>query len=137
MYCHLSVLFYNVSMILILQLSTIFLICLIGNFIASILPFAFPGSIISMVLLFVLLMIKALKESSINKVGDYLLNNMAFFFVPAGVGIIEYFDLLSEIWWKFLLIILVSTFTTFAVSSLVVSFIIFISNKKKKSKESK
>lgn len=116
-------------MILILQLSTIFLICLIGNFIATILPFAFPGSIISMILLFILLIIKAVKESSINKVGDYLLNNMAFFFVPAGVGIIEYFDLLSAIWWKFLIIIVASTITTFAVSSITVSLIIYIVEK--------
>lgn len=121
-------------MSLILQFSTIFLICLVGNFIASILPFVFPGSIISMILLFILLMTKRLKEKSIDQVGDYFLNNMAFFFIPAGVGIINYFNLLSAIWWKFLLIIAVSTLTTFVVSSFTVSFVIFLTNKIKNKK---
>lgn len=134
--CYFLLNIYNEPMTLIIQLATVFLICLVGNFISTILPFAFPGSIISMLVLFILLVTKALKQSSINKVGDYFLNNMAFFFIPAGVGIIEYMDLISSIWWKFAIIVIVSTIVTFFFSSLTVTAVINFQNRKnKKSKE--
>ena len=38
------------------QAAIIFAVYLVGGFISSILPFSFPGSVISMILLFILLM---------------------------------------------------------------------------------
>ena len=49
-----------------LQIGIVFLICLIGEIISLILPFPFPGSVIAMILLFLLLLFGALKVEHIR-----------------------------------------------------------------------
>ena len=47
---------------LLMQLAIVFLICLLGEIIAAILPFPFPASVISMILVFLVLFSGVLKE---------------------------------------------------------------------------
>ena len=42
---------------------------------------------------------------------------MAFFFIPAGVSIINYFDVLKSTWLQLIVICVVSTVVTFAVTA--------------------
>lgn len=44
-----------------------------------------------MILLFILLCVHILKVDHIREKSDFLLENMAFFFIPAGVSIINLF----------------------------------------------
>lgn len=111
------------------QFAIIFLICLVGNFISSILPFVFPGNIISLILLFILLDKNIIREKSINVVGDFLLANMGLFFIPSAVGIMTNYQAISSILFKFILIIIMSTVFTFFVASKTVSFVIYIQEK--------
>jgi holin-like protein len=99
------------------QIGILFGICLLGEWIATLLPFLLPGSIVSMILVLVFLFTKILKERNIEKPADFLLTNMTFFFIPSGVRIIEQFDLLKSVWWQLLVISLVSLLTCFLVSS--------------------
>ena len=55
-----------------------------------------PGSIIGMIILFVLLESKILDESKIKDVADFFLGNMSLFFIPAGVSLIESLGLIKE-----------------------------------------
>lgn len=55
-----------------------------------------PGSIIGMIILFVLLESKILDESKIKDVADFFLANMSLFFIPAGVSLIESLGLIKE-----------------------------------------
>ena len=41
-------------------------------------------------------------------VGTWLTDNMAIFFVPAGVGLMTHFDTLQSIWWQLLLVVLIT-----------------------------
>ena len=68
-----------------LQLAIVFALCLLGEAIAQLLPFPFPASVISMILVFLLLLQGQLKVYHIRKQTDFLLDNMAFFFIPAAV----------------------------------------------------
>ena len=70
-------------------------ICLAGVAIEAALPFAFPGSVISMILLVVLLLTGVIKIKHIQRVSGFLTANMAFFFLPSCVGILEYFDIIK------------------------------------------
>ena len=82
------------------------------------LPFSFSASIIGMILLFGCLWAGILKiEHESGKNSDFLLSNMAFFFIPAGVSIINYFDLLKSNLWQIAVICAVSTFVTFGVTA--------------------
>ena len=73
------------------QIGIVLAVCLVGEGIAALLPIPFPASVISMVLLFLL-----------------LAANLACFFVPAGVGILRYADVL----WANLLPLLAICFIT-------------------------
>ena len=101
---------------IICQIAIIFTICWISQIVEAILPFPFPASVIGMVLLLILLLVRALKVDHIREKSDFLLSNMAFFFIPAGVSIINYFDILASNLIPLLVICLVSTLLTFAVT---------------------
>ena len=55
-----------------------------------------PGSVIGMVLLFLALVFRLVSAERIGPVAHLLIRNMVFFFIPASVGIIASFDILSR-----------------------------------------
>lgn len=114
------------------QIAVIFSVCWLSTIIEFLLPFAFPASVISMILLFLLLVFKVVKVGHIREKSDFLLGNMAFFFIPAGVSVINYFDVLSKNLIPLLVICLVSTILTFAVTAYAVKLTIFLMNRGKK-----
>ena len=105
------------------QVSLIFLICIICEGIASILPFPFPGSVLSMIVLFILFALKWLKPDDVKETSSLLLGNMMLVFVPSFVSILNYFDVLKYIAVQFIVIIIVSTVVTFLVGGTVVSLV--------------
>lgn len=102
------------------ELAILFLIALIGEMISAVLPFSFPGTIVALLLLLLLLSTKILKEDQIKETGDFLLSNMAIFFIPATVGLIEYLEVLKSTWWKILIISFVSFILVFIASGYTV-----------------
>ncbi len=68
-----------------------------------------PGSVIGMMLLFVALCLKLVKPDRIKPVADFLCRNMALFFIPAGVGVVNALDILSQYWQAVLIASGVST----------------------------
>ena len=117
---------------IICQIAIIFTICWISQIVEAILPFPFPASVIGMVLLLILLLVRALKVDHIREKSDFLLSNMAFFFIPAGVSIINYFDILASNLIPLLVICLVSTLLTFAVSAWAVRLTRYLMDRRKK-----
>ena len=55
-----------------------------------------PGSILGMIILFLLLQFKIISEEKIKDVADFLLGNMGIFFIPAGVSLIQSLGLIKE-----------------------------------------
>ena len=55
-----------------------------------------PGSILGMIILFLLLQFKIISEEKIKDVSDFLLGNMGIFFIPAGVSLIQSLGLIKE-----------------------------------------
>ena len=79
-----------------------------GIFLASLLPITIPGSIIGMLILFVLL---------VNPGCYVLIRYMALLFVPIGVGIMQYFDLLRAQFGPVVVSCTISTLVVFLVVS--------------------
>ena len=94
--------------------------------------FFIPGSLIGMILLFILLKIKVIKYEWIDSVTEFFLSNMGFFFVPAAVYILEYYEVLAPIWPKLLLVITISFFLTFTAIGLSVKLTLYLSERGKK-----
>lgn len=98
--------------------------------IAAIIPSVFlPGSIIGMILLLIALITKVVKIDDVDAVGTFLTNNMAFFFIPAAVSVMEYFDFLQSIVIQILLICLISVIITFFIVGYVVKLTIYLQTK--------
>lgn len=116
------------------QIGIIFTVCWVSLVIEKILPFAFPASVIGMILLLICLMTGILKMEHIQEKADFLLENMAFFFIPAGVSIINYFDVLKNSVIQLIVICVVSTVVTFAVTAYTVTFTIRLMNRRKEEK---
>lgn len=87
------------------------------------LPFSVPGSVSGMILLFLALHFGLVKMEAVEEVGDWLVNNMAIFFVPAGIGLMTNFDVIGEIWWQLLIIVAISASTMMWFVGFIVQFI--------------
>lgn len=114
---------------ILLQIGVVFGICLVGQTISVFIPIAIPGSVISMVLLFLLLFFKLLKIDHIRQKADFLLKNMAFFFIPAGIGIIADFASIQDVILPLLAVVVLTTLLTFGTTALVVQVVITAQNR--------
>lgn len=121
---------------LLLQIGLVFGVCLIGEAAAHYLPLPIPASVLSMVLLF-LLLLTCLKVEHIREKTDFLLKNMAFFFIPAGVGILAQAPVLRENLLPLVAILLVSTLLTFLVTAYTVRGVVRLQEKYRTSREAR
>lgn len=117
------------------QFGIIFGVCWISIVIEHYLPFSFPASVIGMILLLLCLMTGVLKIEHVQEKADFLLGNMAFFFVPAGVSIINYFDVLKSSIFQLIVICVVSTVITFAATAYSVTLTVRLLEKRKGGKK--
>ncbi len=62
---------------------------LVGDFISKHLPFPVPGSVIGLILIFILLYSKIIRLEWVDDAAGLLLAFLGLFYVPYGVGIIE------------------------------------------------
>ena len=108
------------ALLIIMNFSRGFLLILlflaIGKLFSSYLPFEFPGSIIGLLLLFFCLSLGIVKIEWLLFSGNLFLKYMAILFVPIGVGLINYLQLIASNW---LVILFSSIFTTLLILFLV------------------
>ncbi|MEW7311635.1 CidA/LrgA family protein [Buttiauxella gaviniae] len=72
-------------------------ICLYaGIAIASLLPITIPGSIIGMLILFILLSLQILPAKWVKPSCHLMIRYMALLFVPIGVGVMQYVDVIKQ-----------------------------------------
>ena len=74
----------------------IILACLFaGRLLAACLPFVFPGNIIGLFILFLLLQLRIIPVARIMDAGALMMFGMPLFYIPAATGIMDY---LNELW---------------------------------------
>lgn len=83
------------ELLMIRQCFIIFGCLAVGELIVWLTGIAIPSSIIGMLLLAVLLQTKVVKEEWVKGVSDFLISNMGFFFVPPGVALMLYLDIIK------------------------------------------
>lgn len=122
------------------QLFWLFLFSFLGEFAAFFLSswMTIPGSVIGMLFLFFALHFRLIKMAQIKEAANWLTDNMAFLFIPAGVGLMTQFNILGGgIWWQLLIIIILSTLIMmYFVGLSVQSIILRQSNRTKMSERS-
>ena len=106
------------------QFMIISLIALVGEALSFIIPLPIPASIYGIILMLLLLISGRLKVDSVKEVSSFLIAIMPVMFIPAAVGLMNSFSLLSGSLAAYLVILVVSTFAVMAVSGIVTQFII-------------
>ncbi|MEI9746840.1 CidA/LrgA family protein [Moellerella wisconsensis] len=93
----------------------LYLCLIIGNMISTLLPFAIPGSIVGMLILFALLALQLVPSHWVQPGCTLLLKNMTLLFVPIGVGIMNYYGQVSQQIVPILVACFISTFVVMVV----------------------
>ncbi|MBU3131267.1 CidA/LrgA family protein [Clostridium gasigenes] len=106
-------------------------IYLIGEIISKGLSLPVPGNIIGMLILLTLLCSNIIKLEKIETISSFFLDHLAFFFIPAGVGLLTSFDIIKSSLIQILLICIISTSIIIAVTGLIVQCLVNRSNKSK------
>ncbi|MCM1401653.1 MAG: CidA/LrgA family protein [Bacteroides sp.] len=94
---------------MIIQFGILFTFLMLGEFIVWLTNIPIPSSIIGMLLLTFSLHAGWVKPSQIERLAMFLTKNMGFFFVPAGVGLMNCYGILSDQWLPIVIICVVST----------------------------
>ncbi len=95
---------------------------LIGHFV--------PGSVLGMILLFIALTLKWVKPETVRPVATFLTKNMTIFFIPAFMGILDRWGLISLNFCGWLAVVFLSTVAVFFSSGLTAKIIIKLNGKK-------
>ncbi|MFV0505454.1 MAG: CidA/LrgA family protein [Bacteroidales bacterium] len=112
------------------QLFIILGVNLIGEAISLYLRLPIPGSIVGMIVLLVLLFSGLIKEKHIRETADFMLQNMGFFFIPAGVSVMISYNALRGHYTETVLVIILSTIVVIAVTALASELFIKIKEKR-------
>ena len=94
------------------QLAIIIGCLAVGEFITWLTGISVPSSIIGMLLLTFLLKVKVIKLEWVETISNFLVKNMGFFFVPPGVALMIYFDIIGK---EIVPIVLATTLSTMLV----------------------
>lgn len=109
------------------QILIIFAVCALGTLAGQYI--LFPSSILSLLILLVLLVSGIIKTRQIKETSEFILENMAFFFIPAGVKIMDSFSEFSQSIVPILLIVIITTILTFTVAFVTVAGIMRLMDK--------
>lgn len=94
---------------LVFQLALILLITYIGTEVQKLLHIPLAGSIVGLILFFLLLQFKIIPESWIDVGANFLLKTMVFFFIPSVVGIMDVASDITLNYVLFFIVIIIGT----------------------------
>ncbi|RFA31465.1 murein hydrolase regulator LrgA [Alkalilimnicola ehrlichii] len=101
------------------------LICqLAGELLARLLNLPIPGPVLGLVILLTILLIRGEVPAGIRTVAETLLRYLALLFVPAGVGLMVYGDLIRADWQIMAIVLVVSTALTMLATALTFRYLL-------------
>ncbi|MDR0934562.1 MAG: CidA/LrgA family protein [Burkholderiaceae bacterium] len=101
------------------QCVIIFLCLAVGEGVVAVTGIKFPSALIGMLLLALLLKIGWVKLEWVKGVSDFLLAHFGLFFVPPGVALMLYFDVIAAEWLPITIATIASTLLVLAVTGWV------------------
>jgi len=109
---------------LFIELSLIFALTLLSEFLSKALSLPIPGALLGLLILFMCLHFKIIKLKSIENVSKLFLANMAILFVHPGVNLLSSLEHLKGVWLKVIIVVVITTMITMAITGKVVDFLI-------------
>lgn len=91
------------------QIVIVFSCLALGELIVHALQLAIPSSIVGMLLLFLGLQLKWIEDGSVDKISNFFLSLLPFFFIPSAVGVMLYFKIIEASFWPIVVSAVLST----------------------------
>lgn len=98
-------------------------IYLLGEFISKSFSLPVPGNILGMIILLLLLIFKVIEVKQVETISDFFLSHLAFFFIPAGVSLMNSLDIIKDNWLPLITICVVTTAIVIVTTGHIVQFI--------------
>lgn len=121
----------GVPLKILLQIGVVCGLYWVSQCVESVLPIPFPASVISLLLLLLLLLTRVIRVEHIREKSDFLLGNLAFFFVPVSVSIMNYAGLVRQHAVAFLTVCVVSMVLTYGATVTAVRLTIRVMERRK------
>lgn len=112
----------------------LFIINYIGIIISKVFKLPIPGTIIGMVLFFILLYTKVLKVEKVENAVAILILNMTILFMPPAVRILDNIHFLDGQFIKVIILIILTTLITMGTTGKIVQIMIELTEKRKSDK---
>lgn len=116
------------------QFGIILLITFIGEILHWLLPVPVPAGIYGIVLLFTGLKTGIVPLSEVKEASGFLIQIMPLMFIPAAVGLMDTWEVISPSWLQFVLMTVISTVVVMAVSGLTTQAVIRLRKRKEAGK---
>lgn len=107
---------------MVVQCLILFAFLALGELVVYLTGVPIPSSIIGMISLTAALKIGIIKEQWVSRIADFLVKNIGFFFVPAGVGLLKCLDIIRTDLFTIIIATIVSTLLVIAVTGRVHQF---------------
>lgn len=105
------------------QLGVLIACCVAGDALSILLHGALPGNVLGLTLLLLLLIFGPVRMDHVEHSADFLLQNMAFFFLPACLGVLEIFAQIKNEILAMLAVCVLTTLCTAAATALTVHIV--------------
>ncbi|HPY40358.1 MAG TPA: CidA/LrgA family protein [Thiolinea sp.] len=96
---------------------------LIGEVLARGFNLPMPGPVLGMALLFISLVLYRRLPIALETASEALLSHLSLLFIPAGVGLMLYFDAIAKEWLPIIATLIFSTLISMAVIALSMQFL--------------
>lgn len=110
--------------LIIIHIIILYIFSIVGTWLKDLFNLSVPGSVVGLLLLFILLMTNVIKLEWIEDGAQFLISNLVFFFIPATVGVMNYFDLFKGKGILLILVVLISTILVMGISGLVSQYLV-------------
>ncbi|MRN52688.1 CidA/LrgA family protein [Paenibacillus monticola] len=99
-------------LVIIVQVALLYLFYMVGDYLQKLLHLPVPGSIVGLILLFILLIFRIVPVKWIENGSITILSYLPLFFIPATAGIVNHLDIFNGRGLVLILILIVSTILT-------------------------
>jgi len=96
-----------------------FLFLILGEVVVQVFHIPISGNIIGMFLIFFALRWGLIKLDTVKPASDKLLKYLVLFFIPYGVGLMAYFDLIAAYWFYISVAVVISTLITLYLTAII------------------
>ena len=111
------------------QLGVLIACCVAGDALSILLHGALPGNVLGLTLLLLLLIFGPVRMDHVEHSADFLLQNMAFFFLPACLGVLEIFAQIKSEILAILAVCVLTTLCTAAATAFTVHIVFRLQNR--------